>query len=265
MGIRSLLSRRKLHGLGCHVETVRWGALPDVERLSLPAVPATSSVSLEPWAGEVWDQSSTSSCVAQAITGAELTSLQAQGFAGVKPGSRLWLYYLTRWVLDPALVKQDLGCRASDALRVLAERGLPPEEAWQWDPNRVTKRPPASASWDALDRRGARGTYAVHADSLDARIRALRAALGARKGAVISIPIWAEDQENVGSPVLPWRDGEPRGLHLVQVLDCTEMGALRIQNSWTRLWRHGGRCWLSPSYLQRTTFLGIIDPQEPAK
>jgi hypothetical protein len=172
---------------------------------------------------------------------------------------------MTRWALDPQLASVDAGCRGSDALRVLAERGLPPETAWPWEPRKVNSRPPLSAAWDARDRRGVRGTYAVYASNLDARIRAVRAALGAQKGVVLSIPVWAEDTEDGGSRVLTYRDVQPRGLHLVQVLDCSDMGIVRIQNSWGASWRDFGRCWLPPVYLQRSEFVAVIDPKESPK
>ena len=221
--------------------------------------------SLRSFAGPVLNQRSTSSCVAHGILDAERTTLRARHLIDAPLGSRLQLYLAARF--RRGIHIEDEGCYPSDAIAALEADGIAPEHQWPFEPANVNKRPPASAQWDARERRGMRDTYAIH-NGGDQLIAALRAALNAKRAVCMTIPVDRAMQRSSGLRLIRFSElGDTIGHHYVEIVSLQDNDGtcVEIKNSWGSGWRDDGYACLDEGFLTRGRSYFVIDPKEPPR
>lgn len=114
---------------------------------------------------KVWDQGQLGSCTANGSGLCYAYTAKKDGhWVGVP--SRLWIYYQER-VLE-GTVDQDSGAQVRDALKVLANLGVPPENLWAYDIKLFAEKPPQEA-YDSATKHHALKYYAVSQDSTSIR------------------------------------------------------------------------------------------------
>ena len=123
----------------------------------LASVPATLSlpdnVDLRKYAGDIEDQLTTGSCVANAT--ASLLELLLERGGKFTHLSRLQLYWDIRDLYE-SLRGKDGGAYLSDALKSANKLGIAPESLWAFDVSKVNVKPPESVYTAALERKVAR-------------------------------------------------------------------------------------------------------------
>jgi len=248
------------HGLGL-VPDPKGHGHASIDKLGLASVSA-GPYTVERFCGPVRDQFGTSSCVAQAILDAEVTTLRARYGISAEIGSRLQLYRGARVLSGGPIV--DLGCHPSDALRWLDKNGIAPESQWPFSVVKVNAKPPVSARWDARERRGVRGSYMAY-DRGDQLVEVFKSTLASMRVPCIGIPVDEAMLANRGPERLKWENrGVPVGLHMVNIvaldyLDGEWCG--RIRNSWGPLWRASGYAYVSQGYLMHPVSACVVDPE----
>lgn len=132
------------HRLRSHFGGWRPADPSHVRRIADPfGIPIRTEVDPRGELPPVVDQEQLGSCTANATAAAfEYDAMLDGNFTG--PLSRLWIYYQER-ALEGALGDGDAGARGSDAYRVAAEVGLPPEVYWPYDIHTFEGPPPARA------------------------------------------------------------------------------------------------------------------------
>ena len=131
---------------------------------------------------EVYDQGNLGSCTANA-SGAAMEYEQAkQGLTPVMP-SRLFIYYNER-VLE-GTVDQDSGAQIRDAVKVLNQQGVCPENEWPYDIARFAVKPPEKSYTDAL------GEKAVQYERVPQTVTGIKTVLAAGRPVIIGFTVYS--------------------------------------------------------------------------
>lgn len=261
---------------------------PDIDRLGLPgasrswlpvdggwagiALPSGARALLEVprWTQHpVLDQKGANACVLNADMRAERSTLMGRYGLTIEQaplGSRLYGYWFARRA--SRIEGVDGGCYPSVALDELSLHGVPPERMFPYKMGLVSRRPPAAARWDALQRRGVRGTYMLH-DRGEARIDALRATHSSGRSVTLTLPVYRDLVLNAPTR-LEWRKrGAPTGGYHHVECGGTVWGDgqwwLLCCNSWGSGVHSGGFFIADQAYAHEASSLCVIDPEEPAQ
>ena len=190
-----------------------------------------------------YDQGQLGSCTAQGLALQVRQCRAKQGLPDV-PGSRLFLYYEER--AREGTVGKDVGADPRDGCKVLAQRGIPHESAWDYEPLNYATQPPAAAYADALSFQA----LEYHAVDLT-NLREIKSCLAAGYVLGFGASIY-ESFERIGKDgmvPMPRCDQSPLGGHYTVIAGYREDGRLIGVNSWGNGWGQDGCCFWPAEYV----------------
>lgn len=209
------------------------------------------AVSLED-AVQVVSQSSTSSCVANALCGAIRIMENRSGHAYLYP-SRLWVYWHSRIRHDKMPLK-DAGTYIREACKAITRHGVPDEKDWPFKTNKVNKQPSGYAPTMGADPRKS-GEY-VSIQSGTSVVSEIKKALADGYPVVFGTVVTDTFMKSNGSSYIakPSSGEKHRGRHALCIVGY-EQGSdgktwFRVLNSWGKKWRDGGMCWMHEDYIK---------------
>lgn len=220
--------------------------------LSIPPPHLIEKLSLRDFAGPVFDQGKTASCVSQAIAGAIVIREARAGLPARVP-SRLFVYHNARRYRGAT--KIDGGTVIRDAFEGLKWYGAPDEQVFPFSTSvlKVNRQPPWEAYNLAFGRRG--GSYYLIRDRGEARLSAIRAALFDGLPVVFGTAVSKSFLAFHGPEVIeePASSDPKAGGHamLITGIQAGPSGRFfEVRNSWGEAWRAGGYCLFSESYVR---------------
>ena len=203
-------------------------------------------VDLRPFTSPRHDQKHTSSCVAQAtIKALEIKRIQEHGHEAHVDLSRLAVYYLARELMFPPETHNDDGTYVSLAFDVLRRFGVPSEEDWPWDLDKINTPP----SWMAMRkafRRRIKAFYKIKSEG-EERVQDVISALRAGNPVVFGT--------ETGRNWHVYRAGDALGLPTKKtgrhatVLVGYKDGMFIGENSWGSRWGDDGFYLMLPSVI----------------
>ena len=227
--------------------------------LFLPSV-----VDLSYWCSAIEDQGSLNSCSAfAAIALIEYFANKSQGkYIDVSP---MFLYKAARNLMN---VTGDVGASLRETMKAIALFGVPPEEFWKYEEDRVEDEPPAFCYSYAQNYQALKYFRLDYAGiSKETLLFQIKAVLAAGFPCMFGCTIYssAYDDSNIINGYIPFPDAERDqvvGGHAVVAVgydDFKEIpqadsksippGALLIRNSWGREWGCQGYGWLPYKYV----------------
>lgn len=220
--------------------------------LSVPPPRIDEKFSLREFAGPVFDQGKTASCVSQAIAGAIVIREARIGLSARVP-SRLFIYHNARRYKGTTGI--DGGTYIRDAFEGLKWYGAPDEQFCPFSTSvlKVNRQPPWESYNRAFGRRG--GSYYLIRDQGEARLSAIRAALFDGLPIVFGTMVAKSFLSFQGPEVIePPSESEPKaGGHAMLITGIRsgpEGRFFEIRNSWGEAWRAGGYCLFSEDYIR---------------
>lgn len=218
------------------------GYLPDLGdprdyRYALTHVARPKSVDLRSKMPPVWDQGQLGSCTAFALTAAVAF---LHGFTG----SQLWLYYKER-VLEHT-TRQDAGAMIRDGIKVLAKTGLPPENAWPYEPAKFAKRPSTAANKAA--KQELIGEYR-RLTGISAYLDCLASGSPFVVGITVFDSFESDAVAKTGEVPMPEPTEAMLGGHAICVVGYREDGSFIVRNSWGPDFGDHGYVYLPHAYL----------------
>lgn len=231
--------------------------LPDARDLPLRfakqgAAPLPAAFTMRRHVQQVFNQQSTSSCVAHAFVQAISV---AEHFKGVvlPPPSRLFVYYNARRQHDTLVT--DSGTYLRSAAAGLAKLGAPPEVEWPFATSMFTvnRRPAFNSYMRAYGRRG--GAYYRIDDAGQDRVAAVQRALVEGMPVAFGTNVTRAFLDDAGNPIITRpQAGEPiAGGHAMCIVGyvTTVSGDVLfdVVNSWGGTWRDSGFFRMHQDYL----------------
>ena len=216
----------------------------------------SGDVDLRPFTSPRHNQRRTNSCVANAAVKAlEIKRIQA-GEPHVDL-SRLAVYYLARELMVPTETHLDQGTYVSHAFDALRRFGVPPEEAWPFDTDKINTPP----SWRAMRKAYVHkiaAFYRIRSTGQD-RVEAVRDALRAGNPVVFGTATgknWKNyDKGDVlGSP------GRRTGAHATVLIGC-QGDRIIGENSWGEGWGDDGFYLMDPAVIASSDSSDFWVPQ----
>lgn len=218
-------------------------------------------VDLSFWCSPVEDQGSLNSCTANAAI-ALMEYFQKKSFGKYIDGSRLFLYKATRNLMQ---IEGNVGTSIRSTMKAMALFGVPPEEYWPYQEDKVNEEPipfcyAFAQNYQALKyfRLDAAG---IQPNSLLVQIKAiLVAGIPCVFGFTLYHSIY-DDSNPRGHIPFPHERDKAEGGHavvavgyddykLIKDADSNESkGALLIRNCWGTKWGEGGYGWLPYDYV----------------
>ena len=114
------------------------GLLKSFRRKVDPELPKLASV--KQYDSPVNDQGETGVCTADALSSL-LENLQKRAFGKYTDASRLFTYWVTRWMMGPEYVNVDSGAYNRTAIKSVLKCGLLSEETWPYDQSTFARPP----------------------------------------------------------------------------------------------------------------------------
>lgn len=192
----------------------------------------------------VEDQSSSSSCVANAVVGGLelLENTQGSSFIDL---SRLFLYYNARAALGETA--QDSGTYIRLAMQCLTAQGVCPESMWPFDLSRLTVRPTWKSYREAYGHK-IRAFYRITGTG-DARVEQIEMSLISGNPVVFGVDVY-KNFVDLRSINAPGPEGKSVGRHAMLIVGFDRAGRyFIIRNSWGSWWGSGGYCFVPYSWL----------------
>lgn len=225
---------------------------------------APTAVDLREWCPPIENQGNMGSCTAQAGV-ALVEYFERRAFGKHVEASRLFLYKVTRNLLRWT---GDTGGFLRTTMGALVLFGIPPEDYWPYDAEKMDKEPPAfcyafaqnyqAISYFRLDPPGVSG---------ERLLEAIKGYLAAGLPAMFGFTVYSSVAEAEKSGRIPFPDPGEKvlGGHAVMVAgydDGIEIpgagkdapavrGAFLIRNSWGTAWGEDGYGWLPYEYVRR--------------
>lgn len=218
-------------------------------------------VDLSFWCSPVEDQGSLNSCTANAAVGL-MEYFQKKSFGKYIDGSRLFLYKATRNLMQ---IEGNVGTSIRNTMKAMALFGVPPEEYWPYQEDKVNDEPISfcyafAQNYQALKyfRLDAAG---IREELLLAQIKAiLVAGIPCVFGFTLYHSIYDESNPRGHIP-FPHKRDKAEGGHAVVAVGYDDYkqiknadgnkstGALLIRNCWGTKWGEGGYGWLPYDYV----------------
>lgn len=214
-----------------------------------PSVPLSSlppAVDLRPWMTPVEDQGALGSCTANAIVGAMEYLAYRETGARVDL-SRLFVYFNQR--LWDGAVREDIGARVSDGVRVISRIGVATEASWPYQRGLFAVQPPEPVYVEAK-RYVATDWWSVPVDT-----DAFRACLASGFPVAFGTRVTESFMRPPRSGVIPMpganaRDDARHGRHALLCAGYDDTARVFIvRNSWGPDWGDMGYCYLPYAYL----------------
>ncbi|MEH2136972.1 C1 family peptidase [Nostoc sp.] len=225
----------------------------------LPAV-----VDLSFWCSPVRDQGSLNSCTAFA-TSALLEYFENRNFGKSTDASPLFLYKAARQKMD---VKGDVGASIRETVKVLALFGVPPEESWPYEEDKVDEEPPPYCYAYAQNYKTLKYFLLDYAGiTTESLLFQVKAVLAAGFPCIFGLTLYTSAYEETNSKDghIPYPDPNKDkvvGGHTAVVVGYDDYkfiryadrkyysrGAFLIRNSWGTEWGMNGYGWLPYDYV----------------
>jgi len=207
--------------------------------LRIVDAPPTKYDALLPLLGEVFDQGSTSSCVAQAAAKCVEVSTRLAGFP-MRP-SRRGIYAMGRVRGgDIAFRLSDLGTIPSAAVTAMDDWGVLPESEWPWSEN-VNEALP----WNLIQL--ATSVRVTGWEKLDPTKDSVKHALSSGYPVMFAMPV-DEAYEGYAGGVYQGPKGPELGGHM-QTLVGYDGEVMNVLNSWGAGWGESGRSRIASSFV----------------
>lgn len=225
----------------------------DFGLLSLASSDLPETFSLRSHVREIYDQGSTSSCVANAFAQAVRVAESSRGVVDIDPPSRLFIYYNSRRQHSSLPVVLDSGTYLRTAAAGLQKLGAPPESLWPFGESvlKVNRRPSFVSYMRAHGRRG--GQYYRIFETGDQRILALKAAIYAGNPPVFGTLVGESFLDSNGPDIVDIPTHEKIvGGHAMAAIGWTDTPSgllFEAANSWTRDYRDDGFVWFTEAYM----------------
>ncbi|MCC7537694.1 MAG: C1 family peptidase, partial [Deltaproteobacteria bacterium] len=222
----------------------------DLERRPFrPRVPLASlppAVDLRPWMTPVEDQGQLGSCTANALVGA-MEYLAYRETGARTDLSRLFVYFNQRLWDDT--VREDLGARVSDGVRVLVRLGVATERSWPYARQLFAVQPP-SAVYDEARRLVALDWWALPVD-VDAFRACLASGFPVAFGTRVTESFVRASQNGaIAMPGRDDRDDARHGRHAMLLVGYDDAARVFVvRNSWGADWGDQGYCYVPYPYV----------------
>jgi C1A family cysteine protease len=210
------------------------------------SIPPAVDLRKTPWMPPIMDQSVTSSCVGNASSSIVRFMRRKMGQPDFQP-SRLFTYYFARRLQGWESI--DAGCYPRDAMKSLAANGVPSEDEWPFDVNRVNERPPQISLHHALADKAIKYTRMLRNDDLFHLKNSLHQGIPFMLG--ISVYSSFFDTNETGMVRMPGRRESYEGGHMLWACGYSDVDRLlACPNSWSEGWGDRGVCYLPYDYLR---------------
>lgn len=220
----------------------------DEAKFSLTLLPP--SVDMRTQCPPIYDQGQLGSCTANAAAGLDEFQQMKQGKSAVTP-SRLFIYFFERVI--EGTVSSDSGASIRDSVKVLANRGAPPESEWPYDISKFTVRPPMTVRTDAQAERAI--AYARVTQTLAEMQKCLASGHPFIFGFTVYSSFESAAVASTGIVPMPKPTEKILGGHAVMAVgydDATRR--FKIRNSWGASWGQAGYCEMPYEYLSSASY-----------
>jgi hypothetical protein len=204
------------------------------------------------------DQGQTESCFGFASWRAidtrlrKLAKLAGQPLTTVTPHSPLGIYAFTRMgdMPDATSPLGDVGSQPSTGVAMMQKFGVPTEQAWPFDPNKVNVRPPV----DVLEKAGGfvlQDLYRINATG-DDLIAAIAASISAGYPVIFGADVDQAFEDYNGSGQIVQSAAQTLGGHMLTALAydfSSKTKNIVGGNSWGTTWGNAGFFNMNPSFL----------------
>ncbi|RCJ29274.1 cysteine protease [Nostoc minutum NIES-26] len=223
-----------------------------------------SAVDLSFWCSPVRDQGSLNSCTSFAAI-ALLEYFENRSFGKSTDASPLFLYKAARNKMN---VEGDVGASIRETMKVLALFGVPPEESWPYEENKVDEEPPPYCYAYAQNYKTLKYFLLDYAGiTTESLLFQIKAVLAAGFPCIFGLTIYTSVYEttNYRKGYIPYPDANKDkvvGGHTAVVVGyddhkfirCADRqhycrGAFLIRNSWGTEWGMQGYGWLPYDYV----------------
>lgn len=197
------------------------------------------------WMPPIYDQGTTSSCTANAISAAVHYDRRAQTRKEFIP-SRLFIYYNEREM--EGTIESDAGAMIRDGIKSVSKLGAPDEKLWPFDPKNIFTRP----SQEAYD--AAHGnlvtSYALVHQTVDSISSVLSHRVPVVFGTMLFHVFETPTVGKTGIVPMPGNWDAPIGGHAMLIVGVNhEEQHFIVRNSWGPEWGDKGYCYFPFDYI----------------
>jgi C1A family cysteine protease len=202
---------------------------------------------LRPFMPPVYDQGQTSSCTGNAAAGAFEYDLMKQKLNAFVP-SRLFIYYNER-VLEGTTDQPDAGATIRDSVKALLKYGVPSEDMWAFDVNKVDTKPSDDVYQNALKNR-IKNYASVPKTDLNSLAAILTSGSPIIFGATLYESFESDTVTSSGVVPMPGTTEKVLGGHAILIVGLDlDKKAFIVRNSWGVDWGLKGYCYMPIDYV----------------